>query len=95
MLHLICLAKLLKALVRLLITRVLVRVKLPGQHIVCPLHLLWRGILQSAEYEQEVKQPCQTAEAQRIPVSGRKACKSAGEVDRQQRPLRVRVLLDE
>ena len=50
-LYLICLAKLLKALVRLLITRVLVRVKLPGQHIVCPLHLLWRSILHNAGSE--------------------------------------------
>ena len=94
MLHLICLAKLLKALVRLLITRVLVRVKLPGQHIVCPLHLLWRSILQSAGNEQQVQQPCQTADAQQITVSGEKACKNAGDVSGQQRAMRVRVLLD-
>ena len=45
---LVRLAELLEALMRLLVAPVLVRVQLPGQHIVRPLNLLWRGILQQS-----------------------------------------------
>ncbi len=43
---LVCLAKLLEALVRLLVAPVFVGMQLAGQHVVCPLNFLRRGILQ-------------------------------------------------